>query len=534
MAHFVIQNFGNGLDLRKSSETAPTGSLRVLRNAFINEGGEIEKRKAFAKDVVLTAYGQLPDYKGRITGPHECSGYQDNVFFRHRHNSLPGGDFTAGAGSLAEYYEVGDQTLTFWVQKSTVTSTGLGALFHASSYSEFGTNGYVVEGYLSNTTGDYDYDHVYVGFTNDEPTSEAIVAVNADRPYQMTLQSKGYVVRRRTMYASAVSDPTNMVGTGFGSVDLTTQSKPIGDAISIAEYYGQLAIFGKRGVMFWTVDPDFAQNQYQRSIPASVFSGRSVTGYGAGDVLFLGRSGLRSLQARDSSNLAKVSDVGSPIDKVIQAELDYTESLLEVINGSTDDVANADFYDVATGIVHQQTGQFWLCLKNKIFVLSSYPSAKVLGWAEFTLPVPDPDNENADTGFYKGAWVADICQIRETLVFRNFADEVFIYGGPDGEAYDGSEVVVETPFMDFSKPGYKKTFDGIDLVCEGTWEIHASLDADENHWIKIAEITNSSHADDRIAFEMQGTKIAFRFVSRSEFAAKLSQVTVYYDGNSEK
>ena len=534
MAHFVIQNFGNGLDLRRSSETAPTGSLRVLQNAFINEGGEIEKRKAFAKDDTLTAYGQTADYKGRITGPHECPGFQDKVFFRHRHDSLPGSPFAAGAGAIAKFYEVGDQVLKFWVQKSTIGATGLGALFHAESFSEFGSIGYVVEGYLSNTTDEYDYDHVAVTFTDDEPTSEAEVAANADRPYQMTLLSKGYVVKKQTMYASAVADPTDMAGTGSGAVDLTTQSKPIGDALSLAEYYGQLAIFGRRGVMFWAVDPDFAQNQYQRSIPASVFSGRSVTGYGAGDVLFLGRSGLRSLQARDSSNLAKVSDVGSPIDKVIQAELDYSDSLTERINASADEVANADFYETATGIVHQQTGQFWLCLKNKVYVLSSYPAAKVLGWAEFTLPVPDPANENTATGFYKGAWVADICQIRETLVFRNFADEVFIYGGPDGETYDSSEAVIETPFMDFQRPGFKKTFDGIDLVCEGTWEVYVSLDADEEIWEKVAEITDSSHAVERIFFEMQGTKIALRFVSRSEFAAKLSSVVIYYNGDAEK
>ena len=533
MAHFVIQNFGNGLDLRKSSETALTGSLRVLENAFINQGGEIEKRKAFVLDETLTAYGQNANYKGRITGPHECPGYDNTVFFRHRHDSLPG--WTAGAGSIAEYYEVGSQTLRFWAQKSTVTATGLGALFHAESYSEFSTNGYVVEGYLSNVTDDWDYDHVYVTFTDDEPTSESEVAVNADRPFQMTLQTKGYVVRKRTMFASAVGDPEDMTsGAGYGAVDLTTQSKPIGDALSVAEYYGQLAIFGKKGVMFWTVDPDFALNQYQRSIPTSVFSGRSVTGYGAGDVLYLARDGVRSLQARDSSNLAKVSDVGSAIDTVIEEALDYSKSLEEKINTSAVDVPNADYYEKAVGAVHSASGQFWLCLKEKVYVLSSYPNAKVLGWSEFALPLPDPDNENTKTGFYKGAWVADICQIRETLVFRNYADEVYIYGGPNGESYDDAKVVVETPYMDFQRPGYSKTFNGIDLVCTGSWDVYISLDSKNPEWELVANITDSSHAGDRISFDVSSTKIALRLECRSQYNATLSQVVVYYNGNAEK
>src|SRR4249920_711423 len=45
--YYEIANFQSGMDLRKSSLTAPAGTLRLLQNAHITQGGEIEKRQAF-------------------------------------------------------------------------------------------------------------------------------------------------------------------------------------------------------------------------------------------------------------------------------------------------------------------------------------------------------------------------------------------------------------------------------------------------------------------------------------------------------
>ena len=45
--YYEIANFQAGMDLRKSALTAPAGTLRLLQNAHITQGGEIEKRPAF-------------------------------------------------------------------------------------------------------------------------------------------------------------------------------------------------------------------------------------------------------------------------------------------------------------------------------------------------------------------------------------------------------------------------------------------------------------------------------------------------------
>lgn len=50
---FEIQNFKAGLDSRRSELTTQPGALETLQNAHVNQGGEIEKRKAFVDIATL-------------------------------------------------------------------------------------------------------------------------------------------------------------------------------------------------------------------------------------------------------------------------------------------------------------------------------------------------------------------------------------------------------------------------------------------------------------------------------------------------
>lgn len=542
MPYFVISNFSNGVDKRRSPETTASGSLRVLRNAFINEGGEIEKRKAFVRQEALTEYGQTMEYKGRITGPFPCPSSRSSVFFRHRYDSLPAAPFVAGGGSLAKKVtdtdpDTGIALQTFWVQKSQIALPAVQAMFHGVSGSEFSATYYSVDGYITSPNLTMEYQHIEVTFSADEPVSEDEIVANAGRAFQRVLRNKGYVLSGNSLFGSAVGDPGDMSGTGSWTTDLTTQGTPIGAGMALGEYFGQLVVFGDRGVMFWQVDPDPAQNQYLRTIPNSVFAARSITGYGDGDILYLGRSGIRSLQARDSSNQARVGDVGSPIDSEIRSaikdDLDDTDPLFGQVSP---EVLNSLFYKFSTGIVHQDSGQFWLALRNKVYVLSRYPSAKVLAWSSFDLPTPTYDT--LISGPNKAAWVADWCSINDNVVLRNFADEVYVYGGPSGDEYDESEIEVVIPFMDMGRPGSKKNFTGLDVVCDGTWTIEFATDfvgvEREIFWTPLAEITDGTRASSKIGMNAAGTQIAFRLTCRSSHAARLSEILVHYIEGAQK
>jgi hypothetical protein len=72
MPYFEQQNFKYGLDTRRSELTTQPGALEVLENAHINQGGEIEKRKAFADLAALPSgtdntYGVWQTWGAEVT-----------------------------------------------------------------------------------------------------------------------------------------------------------------------------------------------------------------------------------------------------------------------------------------------------------------------------------------------------------------------------------------------------------------------------------------------------------------------------------
>ena len=61
MSQFEIQNWKFGLDTRRSELTSQPGTLETLVNAHINQGGEVEKRKAFLGYVLpANTFGLCP------------------------------------------------------------------------------------------------------------------------------------------------------------------------------------------------------------------------------------------------------------------------------------------------------------------------------------------------------------------------------------------------------------------------------------------------------------------------------------------
>src|SRR5689334_6399064 len=53
MAYLTIENFKFGLDTRRGELTSQAGVLATLENGHVNQGGEVDKRKAFVLDGIL-------------------------------------------------------------------------------------------------------------------------------------------------------------------------------------------------------------------------------------------------------------------------------------------------------------------------------------------------------------------------------------------------------------------------------------------------------------------------------------------------
>lgn len=574
MPYYLIEDFQRGVDVRRSAQTSPPGSLRVLRNAFINAGGEIEKRLGWHLEG--TFYSA---FKKVVAGPFATPGMNNSLQFRlhYTDTSFPsdvigknGVAFgtTAGAGyggtSYAEYLNTNTayDTVRFWFHLSSDAGERHASpfLLHQISLSGFGSQPlgspavdadefvgqvYSIDSILEivggSATGDWENLHLLQDILNTgEPFSfrPQLNLSNPDSSYvhQISMASKSFIVAADELQFSAINLPLDFVDTGSGLLQLTSQGGSIGSAVGLGQYFDQLAVFGELGVQFYSVDPDPDLTQYQRTVYASLVAARTITQYSSGDVLYLGSDGIRSLQARDSSNFAAIDDIGSPVDNLVRADLADNSSVTLTIGGSAQGVILPRFLRLALGIVHRSSGQFWLFLRRKVYVLSRHPSSNVLAWSTFELP--DASSPDSDLGNEVSAWCADACVVGQTICLRNFGGDVLVYGGFNNDTYDNSEVEAVTPFMDMERPGDNKYFTGIDLVCEGVWTVQACVEPKAEgqalDWFTIAVIDGTTRRQTRIPMNAQGHQIAFRLTSTSSLQAKVSQIAVFFEMGSQK
>lgn len=185
-----------------------------------------------------------------------------------------------------------------------------------------------------------------------------------------TLKRKEYLTAGSKLFFSAFDDAVtfnNLNGLGNGFLSIADNYAMSEDLQSVAPYQGKLALFGRGNTQIWVtgVDPgSYQQTQVLDNI--GTFAADSVRAKGELDVFFLHDTGVRSLRARDASSNAYPIDIGSPIDLLIQAKIQ---------SATTNELASA------CGVIEPITGQYWLFLKDTMYVLSDHPNAKITAWS---------------------------------------------------------------------------------------------------------------------------------------------------------
>lgn len=529
MGYFLVDRFGGGVDTRRSEVAAPGGTMREIHNAFVNKGGEIEKRKKWGKVEELS--NLLADVSPGSTankmdshGPLPTFDLDAVLFLVNATTS--GGNFVSDGGGYT--LTVGRFTFGTFAHG---TSLGTGAQGVNSS-------ALYADEILYSFTFEFDVHETYIGqylltYTAGDicPTSKATVsgrsgtiggtgsaAVNLVGRF---LSSINVSPNDFLLIKSDTGAPEADGGTGAGQIETRGQGIDIGRPFAIQHYYSQVAVFGEKGVQFWNVDADAANFSYARGIAGEALVGRRTPlPYADGDVLYLTRNGIRSLRARDSSNFAQVTDIGSPIDSDVSAVLAFEEA-----------VGRA-----ALSVTHREAGQAWVIVGTKIYVLSRYPSADVSGWSTFDVPTIDDDlidlNLQLGPGADMNQFIMDACPISETVCVRMGTDEVFVYGGTSalsaGDQYDASEARIVTPYFTMGDPYAEKHFTGFDLSADGAWGVEYSLDSENEAWVSVGTITGNSHMQGQIPLDVTSAMIALRFTSTSASAAKISQFGIHF------
>jgi hypothetical protein len=463
LTYEIVDNFAAGLDTRKSPLTSPGGTLTRLKNAAINPGGEIEKRRAFVKigsNILANTFGLAAT---------------ESTLYAFTRNTVvtPPALGVPGVGLVFQKIPNGAADLD------------------QADYDTFDGKIYLVGTQPSGTTDILKNPHYYDG---------ALTTTGSGKGYYIrTYQSKVYGINGKYLYFSAVNDPMNWdTGTGHGYINLSLQDADSERLTALEVYYDKLAILSSEAVQLWAVDPDPLQNAYVQLLRGIGTSApRSTLQYGNGDVLFLDQSGARSMKARDASNSASVSDIGSPIDNLLSA--------LHVAQGDA-------YYSKAIALLEPLVGRFWMVFPDGIYVLSYFPGPHITAWSFY------------DLGFTISHAVT--CGGR---VFLRSGNDLYIYGGIDNKTYDNCGVEVRLPYLNGKKPGHNKLFEAIDVTIQGLWEVRASYDfnnADAEE--VVGTFSQSSWNGGRAELTGYASHLSLRFYNNDTNYASLSNIAIHY------
>jgi hypothetical protein len=331
---FTISDFKGGLDTRKTPLTAPSGTLRILENAVINQGGEIEKRFAFVPVADLTnpntfIFGQGSELHvfRRGVAPVIDPGTCPVPLVPHQLGS---------AGTDSPILDVEAYTGKFQV---SVPDPAVGGV-----YELYWDGNLLVDG-----------------------------LAYAQGTYSRTFRSKMYRIDGEFLRFSGIGDPgvTDPAApaphNGAGFINIAEQDPDAEELQGMEIYYNSMAILSRLQTTIWALDPDPVKSAIAQTLRIGTVAPHSILQFGTGDVLFLSDSGVRSLHAMQINLAAAVSDVGSAIDLILQP-----------IVRDKPDKAQA-----ARATLQPIQGRYWLHLDSKIYVLSYFPSSKITAWSIF-------------------------------------------------------------------------------------------------------------------------------------------------------
>jgi hypothetical protein len=326
--------------------------------------------------------------------------------------------------------------------------------------------------------------------------------------YALVYKNRIYVAAYNIVRYSQVNDyddftdATPSSGAGFFAVAGASGSSRI---VALAPYQDRVAIFARDFVVTYFLNADDTQNAFDQNIgETGTEAAGSVIAYGNRDLFYLDEIGVRSLQARDSSNTATVNDIGTLVDPYVAA---LRASLQPAKTRS------------AKAVIEPRDGLYMLAIGSEVVVLSRYPSSSITAW----------------TVLKPGYEITDFVRLGSDLYARS-GNTIYAYGGLTGDQYvDANSAVVELPFLDIKTPATYKHLTGADLFAKGTWEMRILTDPnDETVQPLVTRITGVSANLGAIAAGLKASIFAVKLTCTSSGEASLSQAIIHHDLNEKR
>lgn len=323
-----------------------------------------------------------------------------------------------------------------------------------------------------------------------------------------TFGSKMYSVSGSAAHFSGIDQPTkwktDTVGAGF--IDMAKQTAGAEDLVSIAKYQTFAALFAERTIVIQYFDVDPENNRLVQVLAnTGTVAARAVTQFGDSDVFYRDESGIRSLRARDSSNAAFTSDIGSAIDPLL---VSAQQSL------------TFDQRAAAIGLIEPTDGRFWLIEGSTIYVFSYFTGSRISAWSTY-----EPGFDITDAVIY-----------RRRAYVRGDDDTIYVFGGlGDATVYDDTEAEAWLPYMHADSPTKQKHVRAVDVACRGTWEIRLAMQPTDTEASDVVAIV------DRTTFNLptlpatgSSSHLSLRFTSKNDGPAIIGSAVIHFDADDEE
>jgi hypothetical protein len=297
--------------------------------------------------------------------------------------------------------------------------------------------------------------------------------------------------------ASRVADPDDLPP---GFIDMSTKYAGADALTGVGIYQDLLAIFSTRAIELWSVDPDPRLNRrVQTLLSIGSLAPKSIYEYGDQDLFFLSESGLRSLRARDSSNVASTFDPGIFIDSELR---DY------ILNAGGSVIADA------VSVVEPTDGRYLLALGDRVYVYTTYPGSRVNAWSRYDLGAPVTE------------WAVTSRQL-----YARVGDNLLLYGGDTGMRYDSARVVVDLPYLDGGNPSQDKTMTHLGLGLIGEWSLYLYTEPRKpNHRDYLGTIDGDTYGSiGKYPVAGRSSHFRLRLENESEGPALLANMSIHYN-----
>jgi hypothetical protein len=370
-------------------------------------------------------------------------------------------------------------------------------------------------------------DYWYLGFVSSTTGDFSIGKGNiSGQVYTcaLKLRNRMYLGFTNKFALSGAAQPTLWEDQDAGAavIDYLSQFGNQDTIQGFASLQGRLAVIAGLSVQIWSVDADPSQMALLQTLDnTGAIAPLSIKSIGDLDVLYLDKSGVRSLRAKESTLNAYVNDVGTAVDLTIR-----------------DALVGYDASGVCA-VVEPTTKQYWVYINGNIYVLSSHPKSQITAWSTYKATIVQEIDDNTsgqyqdfqtnytieeDVVYY---WVKGAAEVSltnganvltssgeftgipgiATVVSTNSlvpitgslynvalaftpvkmlaysgqvytlasSGKIYRYGGSDNNTYDRSRVTIKTPWLDMKEPSTFKTAQAFDVAWNGDWELLASM-----------------------------------------------------------